>query len=64
MGGVKDHLPHGDGSQFAFAKPGQHQRLVDQVRSAQASIAATSSAFLASRAAPIGCGVEVFGGKR
>ena len=28
--GVKHHLPHGDRSQFALAKPGQHQRLVDQ----------------------------------
>ena len=28
--GVEHHLPHGERSQFALAKPGQHQRLVDQ----------------------------------
>ena len=30
MGASSIHLPHGDRSQLALAKPGQHQRLVDQ----------------------------------
>ncbi|MFZ1933871.1 MAG: hypothetical protein WCB27_18520 [Thermoguttaceae bacterium] len=29
--GVKHHLPDGDRSQLALAKPGQYQRLVDQL---------------------------------